>query len=196
MKRLILVIAIAFCGVSTLSAQEYVVFGAKGGVNFSNFAGDGFASFDEDSNARTAFHLGLVAEVPLSDRFSIQPEVLYSAQGFDIAQIEDGQDVEYRLDYVTVPVLAKFYVTDGLSLVGGPQFGYLAESEIKSENTETELDSENFNNFDLAVGLGAEYKFNKFFLYGRYNAGLTDIYENESLNAKNSVIQAGIGFMF
>lgn len=196
MKRLILVIAIAFCGVSTLSAQEYVVFGAKGGVNFSNFAGDGFASFDEDSNARTAFHLGLVAEVPLSDRFSIQPEVLYSAQGFDIAQIEDGQDVEYRLDYVTVPVLAKFYITDGLSLVGGPQFGYLAESEIKSENTETELDSENFNNFDLAVGLGAEYKFNKFFLYGRYNAGLTDIYENESLNAKNSVIQAGIGFMF
>lgn len=196
MKRLILVIAISFFGVSTLSAQEYVMFGAKGGVNFSNFAGDGFASFEEDSNARTAFHLGLVAEVPLSERFSLQPEVLYSAQGFDIVQIDDNQDVEFRLDYITVPVLAKFYVTDGLSLVAGPQFGFLAESEIKSESSERELDSENFNNFDMAVGLGAEYKFNKFFLYGRYNAGLTDVYENENVEAKNSVIQAGIGFMF
>ena len=195
MKRLILVIAIAFMGVSTLSAQEYVVFGAKGGVNFSNFAGDGFASFEEDSNARTAFHLGLVAEVPLSERFSVQPEVLYSAQGFDIMRINDGQDVEFRLDYVTVPVLAKFYVTDGFSLVAGPQFGYLAESEIKSPNSEIELNSDNFNNFDMAVGLGAEYKFNQFFLYGRYNAGLTEIYEGGD-GAKNSVIQAGIGFMF
>lgn len=196
MKKSILLVAITLFGITNMNAQEFVMFGAKGGVNFSNFAGDGFASFEEDSNARTAYHLGLVAEIPLSDRFSVQPEVLYSAQGFDIVQIEDGQDVEYRLDYVTVPVLAKFYLTDGLSLVGGPQFGYLAESEIKSEGLETELDSENFNNFDMAVGLGAEYKFNKFFLYGRYNAGLTDIYEDERLNAKNSVIQAGIGFMF
>lgn len=196
MNRLILVIAVAFFGVSSLSAQEYVVFGAKGGVNFSNFAGDGFASFEEDSNARTAYHLGLVAEIPVSDRFSVQPEVLYSAQGFDIVQIENNPDVEFRLDYINVPVLAKFYVTDGLSLVAGPQFGFLVESEIKSENSETELNSENFNNFDMAVGFGAEYKFNKFFLYGRYNAGLTDIYENENVEAKNSVIQAGVGFMF
>lgn len=196
MKRSILIVTMALFGITNMNAQEFVMFGAKGGVNFSNFAGDGFASFEEDSNARTAYHLGLLAEIPLSDRFSLQPEVLYSAQGFDITQIDDNPDVEFRLDYVTVPVLAKFYVTDGLSLVAGPQFGFLAESEIKSENSEIELDSENFNNFDMAVGLGAEYKFNKFFLYGRYNAGLTDIYENEDIEAKNSVIQAGIGFMF
>lgn len=196
MKKSILLIAIALFGFNSMSAQEFVMFGAKGGVNFSNFAGDGFASFEEDSNARTAYHLGLVAEIPLSERFSIQPEVLYSAQGFDIAQIEDAKDVEFQMDYINVPVLAKVYVFNGLSLVAGPQFGFLVENEISSENGEIELDSDNFNNFDMSVGMGAEYKFNKFFLYGRYNAGLTDIYETESINAKNSVIQAGVGFMF
>lgn len=198
MKKSVFFIAMMLIGTTYMTAQEYVYFGVKGGVNFSNISGDGFSrdNFDKGSNARTAYHLGLVAEVPLSERFSIQPEILYSAQGFDIVQIDDNQDVEFRLDYITVPVLAKVYLIKGLSLSAGPQFGFLVESEIKSENMERELDSENFNNFDMSLGLGAGYKFSNFFVYGRYNAGLTQVYEADNVDSKNSVIQAGVGFMF
>lgn len=196
MKKSVLVIAMMFLGTTFMSAQEYVTFGAKGGVSFSDFSGDGWADFEEGSNARTSFHLGLLAEVPLSERFSLQPEVLYSSQGFDLVQIDDAEDVTFQMDYVTVPVMLKMYVLEGLSILAGPQAGFLVESQIEGDETITELDEENFNNFDLSLGLGAEYKFQSFFVYGRYNAGLTDVYEQDAFNAKNSVIQAGIGFLF
>lgn len=200
MKKSVFIIAIMLLSTTFLTAQEYVMFGAKGGVNFSDFAGDGFAEFDENSNSRTAYHLGLVAEIPLSERFSVQPEVLYSAQGFDIIDIENQPNLEYQLDYINVPVMAKFYILEGLNIHAGPQFGFLVDSEISSENMETELSTENINNFDFSLGFGAGYRFQSFFLYGRYNAGLTDIYESPNASQdselKNSVIQVGVGFMF
>ena len=195
MKKSILFIAAMLLSTTFVAAQEFVYFGAKGGVNFSNFSGDGFSDF-EDGKARTAYHLGLVAEIPVSTRFSIQPELLYSAQGFDMVRIENSQDVEFQVDYITVPVMAKFYLVEGFNIHAGPQLGFLVENEISSEAGDTGLDPENLNNFDLSLGLGAGYKFQSFFIYGRYNAGMSEIYEDENVNTKNSVVQAGIGFLF
>jgi hypothetical protein len=195
MKKSILFIAAMIMSTTFVAAQEFVYFGAKGGLNFSTFSGDGFSDF-EDESARTAYHLGLVAEIPISDRFSLQPEVLYSAQGFDIVRIENGNDLEHQLDYITVPVMAKLYVFNGLALEAGPQFGFVVEEAIDFGSTERELYDDNRNDFDLSLGLGASLKFSKFFVYGRYNAGLTDIYDVEGVEAKNSVIQAGVGLLF
>lgn len=209
MKKSILFVAIAIFGFTNMKAQEFVMFGAKGGANFSTFSGDGVNAWN-DPSGRTSFHLGLVAEIPMSERFSIQPEVLYSGQGYDIASREDANDVEYQLDYIQVPVIAKFYVFDGLALEAGPQIGFLVNSEIDAnpssvndENT-ISLDEEQFNSVDYGVALGASYKFRGgFFINGRYNIGLNEIYDDSFNNnifsgsdAKHSVIQAGIGFMF
>lgn len=198
MKKSILFIAAMLMSTTFVAAQEFVYFGAKGGLNFSTFSGDGFSDFDEDSKARTAYHLGLLAEIPVSPRFSIQPEVLYSAQGYDILENEDGEDVEFQLDYVTVPVLAKLYLFKGLSLEAGPQLGFLVKNEVDSASGSLGLDDDEFNSFDFSVGLGASYKFSNFFVYGRYNAGMTDIYDIDGVevDAKNSVIQAGVGLLF
>ncbi|MFD2519001.1 porin family protein [Salinimicrobium flavum] len=195
MKKSVLFIAVMLFGTTFMAAQEFVYFGAKGGVNFSTFSGDGFSDFNDES-ARTGYHLGLLAEIPVTDRFSIQPEVLYSAQGFDLVRREDNNDVEHQLDYITVPVMAKLYVLGGLALEAGPQVGFVVEEAIDFGSTERELYNDNRNDIDLSLGLGASYKFNKFFLYGRYNAGLTDIYDVEGVDAKNSVVQAGVGFLF
>lgn len=195
MKKSILFIAAFVLTTTFAAAQEYVYFGIKGGVNFSTFSGDGFSDFN-DENARTAYHLGLLAEVPVSDRFSIQPEVLYSAQGFDIVRREDNSDIEHQLDYINVPVLAKFYLTDGLSLEAGPQVGFVVSEKISDGNNDIDFFEEDRTKIEMGLGLGASYKFNNIFLYGRYNAGLTDIYDREEVDAKNSVIQAGIGLMF
>ena len=196
MKKSILFIAAMLMSTTFMAAQEFVYFGAKGGVNFSTFSGDGFSDFDGDSKSRTAYHLGLLAEIPVSERFSIQPEVLYSAQGYDIQEINDGQDVEFQLDYVTVPVLAKLYVFEGLSLEAGPQLGFLVENEVDSSAGSVALNDDDFKTFEFSLGLGASYKFNNFFIYGRYNAGLSEVYENPNVDAKNSVIQAGVGLLF
>lgn len=199
MKKSILVIALMLMSTTFIAAQEFVYFGVKGGVNFSSFTGDGYDDF-VDPEERTSFHLGLLAEIPLGERFSIQPEVLYSAQGYDIASRDDANDIEYQIDYINVPVLAKFYVTNGLSIEAGPQIGFLVHEEIdfnpNSDGGDVELADDQFKSVDFAVGLGASYKFSNFFVFGRYNIGLSDIYDLDGVDAKNSVIQAGVGLMF
>ncbi|WP_010229133.1 porin family protein [Gillisia marina] len=206
MKKSILLIGIAFLSLSNLSAQEYVMFGVKGGINSSTFSGDGFGDFD-NPDSRTSFNLGLLAEIPLSDKFSVQPEVLYSGQGYDIASRNDANDVEYQLDYINVPVLAKLYLVDGLSLEAGPQVGFLVNSEIDSnpsgDGGDVPLDEDQFNKVDLSVALGASYKFRGgFFVNARYNFGLSDVYDDSysglfrNSDVKHSVLQGGIGFLF
>lgn len=208
MKKSILLVAIALFGFTAVSAQEYVMFGAKGGVNFSTFSGDGVNAFN-DAKGRTSFHLGLVAEIPLSERFSIQPEVLYSGQGYDIASRDNANDIEYQLDYINVPVIAKVYVFEGFALEAGPQVGFLVKSEVDYDPSGVDegnvsLDEDQFNTIDFSVALGASYNFRGgFFVNGRYNIGLTDIYDDSFTNnifsgadAKHSVINLGVGFMF
>lgn len=207
MKKSILFIAIALFGFTTMTAQEYVMFGAKGGVNFSTFSGNGNNAWN-DASGRTSFHLGLVAEIPMSERFSIQPEVLYSGQGYDIANRDNADDIEFQLDYINVPVIAKVYVFEGLALEAGPQVGFLVKSEVDYQPStvnsgDVTLNSDQFNTVDFSVALGASYKFRGgLFVNGRYNIGLSDIYDDSfqgtfsGADAKHSVIQAGLGFMF
>jgi len=95
-----------------------------------------------------------------------------------------------------------------LALEAGPQVGFLVNSEIDSNpsspnNGEISLSEDQFNKVDFSVALGASYKFRGgFFVNGRYNIGLTDIYDDSFNNllsgadAKHSVIQAGVGFIF
>ena len=200
MKKSILIIAIAILGFgSSANAQESWNFGIKGGLNFSTITGDYFNS----PETRTGLNFGLLAEIPLSDKFSIQPEVLYSAQGYDFASIDEDNifdnddNIEYQVDYISVPVLAEYYVIDGLSIQAGPSFNFKVNEELDYQPLEDagDLDKDRFDSFGLNGVAGLEYKFNNgLFLNGRYNYGFTEVFEGS--DAHNSVWQVGLGYMF
>ena len=201
MKKTFLVLAIAIFGVITnATAQEYWNFGVKGGVNFTNLTSDGF----EDNNSRTGFHLGVLAEIPVSDRFSVQPEALYSTQGAEAERFFGTNRVkgEYQLDYIQVPVIAKFYVIDGLALEAGPSFNFLVNEEydFESNTLSFERDSELGSTFEFGGAIGASYKLNSgFFLNARYTQGFTDVFDSDNFDGdaiKNNGIQLGVGFLF
>jgi len=205
MKKSILIIALVLFGATTMSAQEAWNFGIKGGVNFANFTGDDFSS----DNSRTSFNVGLLAEIPLADRFSIQPEVMYSGQGFDFYErdqdniFDTDDNVEYQVDYINVPVLAKIYLVDGLSVQAGPSFNFKVNEEIDYQPTQDggDIDTDLARDFEFGGVAGLEYKFNNgFFIQGRYNYGFSKLYKDDSAlgdsDIHNSVWQAGIGFMF
>lgn len=174
-----------------------VSFGVKGGVNFATVTGDDFDSPD----SRTSFHVGLLAEFPLSDMFSIQAEALYSGQGFE-SDVDGGiiggdGKVEYQLDYINVPVLAKVYVVEGLSLEAGPQFSFKVNEEIDSDPNDDpgDLDLDEAESFDFGLAGGLTFQTNMgLFATGRYTIGLTDIIQD--VDAKNAVFQLGIGYKF
>lgn len=174
-----------------------VSFGVKGGVNFATISGDDFDS----PNSRTSFHVGLLAEFPISPMFSLQAEALYSGQGFE-SNIDGGLvggdgNIEYQLDYINVPILAKVYVVEGLSLEAGPQFSFKVNEEIDSDPNDdpgdTDLDEAETFDFGLAGGLTFQTNMG-LFATGRYTIGLTDIVQD--VDAKNAVFQLGIGYKF
>src|SRR5690606_396714 len=112
MRKLFITAILALSATFTTQAQSLVNFGIKAGPNFASFNG----GRDIDYSSRTSLHAGLVAEIKAFPNMSIQPELLYSSQGADVDGIGD-----FNLDYISVPVLAKFYViSDKLSFEAGP----------------------------------------------------------------------------
>jgi len=177
MKKLLLAAALAL-GCYGANAQSW---GIKGGVNFANLTGDG----DGNLNVLTSFHAGLLYEIHVVDIFSIQPELLYSVQG---AKIKGGSDNEIKLNYFSVPVVAKLYLTDGFNIQAGPQFGMLLS---ESDN----FKSYNSNTFDFGVAAGLEFFITDgLFAQARYYAGTQEVAQNADL--KNTTVQVSLGFIF
>ncbi|SHG64733.1 hypothetical protein SAMN05444481_10671 [Flavobacterium frigidimaris] len=81
MKKIILA-AVLFMATSATIQAQLLKIGVKAGVNFANQTGDAsFSGIDYSKDGITSYHAGLIAEVKLLEKFSIQPELLYSTQG-------------------------------------------------------------------------------------------------------------------
>lgn len=199
MKRIILsVVALVAFASTKAVAQQQVKFGPKAGVNFSNISGL------DNAETKTGFHVGAVAEIKFNEKFSIQPEVVYSAQGAKFTgsyPLIGNVEAKFNYDYINIPILAKYYFVDGFSVEAGPQIGFLVKAEDKVTNGSTEVTNDvknNLNSTSFGLGFGLAYDLPMgVFINGRYNLGLSDIVKNNNNNAqKNSVIQIGIGYKF
>src|SRR5690554_6814940 len=200
MKKLVLS-ALAVCALSgSAIAQQEVKFGPKAGVNFANL------SNLDNSEMKTGFHVGAVAEIKFNDKFSIQPELLYSAQGTKFTS--NNSEVKLNNDYINIPIMAKYYIVDGFSVEAGPQVGFLtkAEQEGTFGNLTGKTDvKDRYKSVDFGVNFGLAYDLpNGFFANARYNLGLSKVGEDytignityEAADHKNSVIQVGVGYKF
>lgn len=191
MKKFIVIVLIICC--ATTNAQkskkdEGIVFGIKGGLNISNLIGD-----IQDTSIRTSVHLGVLSEIIVSDHFSIQPEILYSGQGFS------GRDTpgfsRSKYDYINLPVLAKIYVAEKLSVEAGPQIGFLLSAKERTTDDNITIPNQKAVDFGLNLGLAYDLK-NGVFFQSRYNLGLSNVNSGPTSNGvkyANSVIQLSVG---
>lgn len=181
-KLWIACIAIALAG--TVNAQE-VKLGVKLGMNVSSINGNNANNID----SKTGWVLGATAEVSLTDKFSIQPELLFSQQG-----AKSRNNYTYDLNYITLPIMAKYYIADGFTVEAGPQFSFLVKDELVPDNGGATANTD-AENFDLTANLGLGYQLNNgIFFQTRYNLGLVAISENPDV--KNGVFQMTLGYQF
>ncbi|KIQ14019.1 porin family protein [Flavobacterium pectinovorum] len=185
MKKILLA-AVLFMATSATIQAQLLQIGVKGGVNFASQTGDAFPEQNFDKEGITSFHAGLVAEIKLLERFSVQPELLYSTQGATYKNA--AQEFKNELGYISIPVMAKFYLTDSFSLEVGPQASFLVSEK-------NDFDVEDGETFEFGLNAGLGYKITKnFFVQGRYGLGLTEASKNADI--KNSTVQLSAGFMF
>ena len=206
MKKLLLFTAVALFAFTSVQSQEFRL-GAKAGLNVASLGGDSYYGGLGSLGSRTSFHIGGIVEIPLMGKFSLQPELLYSSEGSDWSFGTLGDNT--KLDYIRVPVLAKFYIIEGLSAEAGPVFGVLVNAEGTYYNNDGDLVSgdakDYYRSFDAQFGIGASYRLNMGFFFSlRYNKGLLNVNEeyrvlgtiyNTGKNQSN-VFQVSAGYSF
>ncbi|MEL1245312.1 porin family protein [Flavobacterium sp. DGU11] len=189
MKK-ILLSAVAVMAFGVAAQAQDIKFGVKAGLNIANQGGDA-----ETDGSLMGFHVGGVAELKISETFSVQPEVLYSMMG---AKYKDlGVETDLKMSYINVPILAKYYLMEGLSLEAGPYVGFLMSA--KAEDTDVK-DGYKSIDFGLAGGVAYDLPMGVFF-QARYMAGLSDINDTEAEigstpKITNNAIQVSVGYKF
>jgi len=194
-KFILLTVAFLLFSVAHSQDKKEIYFGVKAGLNLcsiTNANQDGVSS-----STLVGFHVGVLGEFMLGEKFAIQPELLYSTQGVKLDF--SGEKGDLKMDYVTIPIMAKYYVAPAFSIELGPQIGFLTSAKATSGGQSTDVkDAMKTTDFGLNFGLG--YNFTENFNAGlRYNMGLTqlqkDLASGESAS-KNSVFQLALGYRF
>ncbi|MDB4404763.1 PorT family protein [bacterium] len=169
--------------VTATSFAQGIDLGIKAGANFSTLTNIA------DVSSRTGFLIGAFATLKFSEKIALQGDILYSEQG---AKGEKGFS-DLKLDYITFPIVFKYYIVKKLNIQAGPQFGSVVNDSFNV----------NPDSFDISgvVGVGVDLPLN-IRITGRYNFGLSDIgftdfYGNAYITeSKNSVYSITAGFSF
>ncbi|MFD0963773.1 porin family protein [Pseudofulvibacter geojedonensis] len=196
MKNKLLLLLFAFT--LTVTAQEENKQTEKNTSRFGIKGGYNLASIKTDSNGTTdnrhGFHIGIFGESFISDFFSIQPELMYSQQGYKIEN--ELYELEQRLNYLNLPIMLKVYPDEAFYLELGPQVGYaISHKEELKSNILTTTKSFEPNSFDWGVNAGLGFRSRSGFSIGaRYHLGLGKIYEDS--DTFNRLIQFSCGLDF
>lgn len=163
--------------------------GIKGGLNLANMSGDEL----EDNSIRPSFHLGAYATFNFGDKLGFQPEILYNSVGTKYTD-PDGGDVNFVLNYISIPLMLNFNVNDMIALQAGPQFSLLSSAEAKFDGGS--IDFKDFlKGNDFGLNFGAMLNFGKLNATARYCLGLSNIDDTGgSGELKNGVIQISLGY--
>jgi len=194
----------------TASAQSSIGLGLRAGVNLANLSGGPY-----DLDSRTGLLAGAVLEYQ-TDAIPLEFEagLYYSQKGAEgqyketiIKGAYEGNAGTFKLDYIEIPVLAKyrFQMEGSLSpyLMAGPYLELNIGSEVKASKNVAYLedisDEIRSSGFGVIFGAGSDLQLNgrRFNVQARYGLGITPVFEERSDEGeKHSVISLTAGFRF
>lgn len=188
--------------VAQVHAQSPVKFGLKGGFNIANITNS-----DIDADARFGLTAGASVDLSLpAIPFGIETGLNYSQKGADGSEEEFTSKI--KLDYIEVPVLAKFQLGPPgpitPHLVVGPYLGINinAEAEVSDGIESISVDlSDDVNNTEIGGTAGVGVDFNmgvtKLNARAQYSYGFTDIFKDAGdLGGKNAALSVTVGIWF
>ncbi|MBX2971355.1 MAG: PorT family protein [Cyclobacteriaceae bacterium] len=178
MKRITLVLVIlcsAYLSFAQLSG------GAKAGINLASMY---FKSDDqtETTDMVIGFQLGGYLNYKISETFIFQPELVFSRLGGKESEYDPNSqeeiDVQFKLNYLAVPLNFKFQVNENFGLLVGPQIGFMVGAKAKVDffGSSVEVDvKDQFKGIDFGGNIGLSYTINKLGFDARYYLGFSNI---------------------
>ena len=196
MKKIILFITILSISFSINAQNSKISFGAKTGINLSKYTPDLYFENIKlaDYQSKTGFYIGGFTNIKISDKFRIQPELLFSIQGTKILSEgipmfnSDGSltkigsfEIKLSESTIYVPIILQYFISNKINLEGGIQLGYILniKQEITKYSTNKNLTTANnissYEKFDLGLNIGVGFNiFQNFRLNARYFLGVIE----------------------
>lgn len=165
-----------------------------------------------------AFLAGFEAEYQVADKVGLAAGLTYSLEGGSWKSVHRGslfiESPSYALGYLNLPIVANFYVVEGLALKAGIQFGFLTNAnlrmkveyndptnpanQISKRVKESIIDDARRFRCCIPVGLSYEFEDPHFVLDLRYHIDLTRINKDveETGNLRNSSVLLTLGYKF
>ena len=197
MKKMMMIAAMMVATVAAKAQFEPGTFTLqpKVGVTLATISSD-------DSKFKFGMAAGIEGQYQLNNWFGLSAAVMYSQQGFKAKDI----DLKGNIEYINVPVMAKFYVTKGLSLNVGVQPGFMTKAKAKGEGRNIDVKSY-CNKFDFSIPMSIAYEFeNGLTFEARYTTGLTNVGKDafdsshsswdKAYQNKNEVFMLTVGYKF
>ncbi len=188
MKKTILVITLISFSIISYSQTH---FGIKVGLNYvNNIPITDHADYEIDYNKyRLGYHFGVNCKIHFSDKFFISPELLYSNKGYKSKNI----NAILNLNYINFPVLFGYRPIEKLSVLLGPELGYLVSAKSKINSQTIDVGYIWDNNFDYGLSSGIQYDiFDRISIGLSYTHGFASVIKTSEMlepNSQNSVVQ-------
>jgi hypothetical protein len=198
-KILFTLLVVCFAGATAFAQLSG---GLKAGLNLANFGGD-----VENTDMRASFHFGGYVTFSLADKITLQPELLYNSVGakYDFVESDDFfGDIKwegaFKLNYLSLPVMFGYNISDNFSIQAGPQLGFILSAKDEGEAsvdgfTESYDDDikDGLKGTDFGFNFGIGLNFGKLNASARYSLGLSNVNDGTG-DIKNNVIQLSIGY--
>ncbi len=170
------------------SNAQSLKLGIKAGAIGTKIAGESFKS-----GYNLSYQAGAWAEVDLLGKIGVQPEILFSqtSSSFNVGTPTLPNDVNVKLNYLSIPVLFRYNVAKIITLNLGPQYSIL----MNKDQSLVDNGKSAFKGGEFAAVAGVQVHISSLRVYGRYVLGLSNISDIPSTDSwKSQQIQIGVGF--
>ena len=201
MKRITLLLVVAIAATTQLFAQKKVSPGIRAGVNVATLS-------NVNADFKTDFYAGVILSLHLAQRYTLQPELIYTRQGANnVAFVDEetgaptGQE-NVTIQYLSLGVINKFYFVDGFHGLIGPSL----DMKIGKNFPRIDFDDDDYGGVDLGLSLGLGYTLPIGLTFeGRFKTGMLDAFNNDYFLGMfddpddvslNRVFQLGLSYSF
>lgn len=201
MKRKALILVVAMIAATQLYAQKKVSPGIRAGVNVATLS-------NINADFKADFYAGGILSLNLGQRYTLQPELIYTRQGANNVVFMDeetgapnGQE-NVTIQYLSLGVINKFYFVEGFHGLVGPSI----DMKIGKNFPRIDFDDDDYGGVDLGIALGLGYTLPIGLTFeGRFKTGMLDAFNNDYFLglfddpdkiSLNRVFQIGLSYSF
>jgi hypothetical protein len=152
-------------------AQTYTALKAGGALSGFKY------NFENNIQARITWYGGISANFDVEDQFFIRTEFLYSLRGYHVPASANFNKGNISYSYLSVPLLAGYKPLEKLSVMVGPEPGYMLKAKSKDEINNTDITHLVKYRFSVDANAGLSWEFTpELLIETHFVVGLTPLY--------------------